>query len=176
MSEGRVFQSNSTRAMTVVFSFMFVFLFLAGLGGIRGGTNHSTAIAAVGVAIMVVAVAGVAWSWLFFARMGVRTSDEGITIRNWLHQREVKWSDVQAFEFGNKISELSVRELLSSPYLQTYAVLNDGGHQVMSGLSASRMNRSKSRALVQALLDGLEEERLRHKGTGDPPLRGGSPM
>jgi hypothetical protein len=102
------------------------------------------------------------WVVLFFARVGVETSFDGIVVRNWVRQHHIKWSDIRGFDFGEKVAGLSLRESLSSPVLQTYVVLKNGKHCVMSGLSATRVNRTESKRRVQEMLDELDDERRRY--------------
>jgi hypothetical protein len=111
---------------------------------------------------MALAVLGLAWSVFYFAQMGVTTSNEGIVIRNWFRRKSILWPEVQEFKFGNNINNLSVREGLASPHLQTYVITTDGHHYLMCGLTATRVNRSESRRRVQELLVQLEEERRCH--------------
>ena len=162
MSTGEVYRSRSTRWLAATLSFIFFLAFLAGSSGLGGGSERSSAVTAVGVALMVAATLAIAWSVFYFGQMGVTSSDEGIVIRNWLRREFIPWGDIKAFSFGNRVGDLSMREQLASPFLQTYAVTNDGRHYVMSGLSATRINRSGSRRRVQALLDHLEAERVSH--------------
>ena len=168
MSVRKVYRSRSTRWLAAALSFVFFLAFLAGLSGLGGGSKQSSAVTAVGIVLMGVATAAIVWSVFCFGQMGVTSSNEGIVIRNWFRRRSIRWGDIKEFEFGNKIGSLSMREQLSSPYLQTYAVTVDERHYVMSGLSATRMNRAGSRRRVQALLDQLESERLIHLHGAEP--------
>ena len=68
------------------------------------------------------------------------------------------------FRFGDNMTNLSIRESIATPALQTYVLTTDGQHRVMSGLQASHMKRSHS--AVQLLLDGLELERAKHLTSG----------
>lgn len=162
MSEVRVYRSKSTRWLAATLSFIFLLVVLAGAAGLGGGSKKSSSITAVSAAVMAAAVLGLVWSLLGFAQMGVTSSDEGILIRNWFRRIAIPWCDIKEFAFGNRVANLSIREGLSSPVLQTYVVTKDGRHYVMSGLAATRINRSTSKRHVQTLLDRLEDERVGH--------------
>lgn len=162
MTENQVYRSNSTRILGAAFAFAFVLVFITGVNGIGGGKTDSTVLIAISILVMIFAVLGFSWSIIFFAQMGVTTSEGGILIRNWFRRRYISWPEIEAFRFGDKVENLSVREGLASPYLQTYAVTKDGRHYVMCGLTATRVNRSDSRRRVQELLNRLEDARLTH--------------
>src|SRR5579871_5272797 len=76
-----------------------------------------------------------------------------------VRRRFVRWDELSGFSFGSDLEHLCVRELLSTPMLSTYAVLKNGQHLSLSGLSATRVNRSKSSAQVQNLLKRLDAQR-----------------
>lgn len=162
MSDARVYRSKSTRWMAGALSFVFFLVALTGVNGLGGGAKKSSAVTWVGIALIVIASLGIVWCFAGFAQMGVSVSEKGILIRNWFRRRWIPWHEVEAFRFGNSVGELSARELLSSPVLQTYVISKSGDHYVMSGLSATRINRAESKRRVQAILDQLEIERLRH--------------
>ena len=162
MSEARVFRSRSTRGFAVVFTLMLILLFSEGARRLIGGQNKSADVTAGGAVLMFAALVGLAWIWFFFAQMGVITSPKGIVIRNWFRRRAIPWDDIQSFRFGNGIDNLTTMEELSAPVLQTFAVLKNGRHQIMGGLSATRINRSESIRRVQELLDQMDGERLRY--------------
>jgi hypothetical protein len=164
MMGNRVYRSTSTRWLGATFAFAFILVFITGFNGVGGGKTGSSVIVVISVFVMTFAALGFVWSVFYFAQMGVATSDNGILIRNWFRRRFVLWPEVQEFKFGNDVNNLSVREGLASPYLQTYAVTKDGHHYVMCGLTATRLNRTESRHRVQQLLNQLEEERLSHLG------------
>jgi len=162
MSEEKTYRSDGTRAVAVALTLMCVLIFAAGLGGIGGGIHRSTSVSMVGVGVMIFAALGAWWVLTHFARMGVTTTREGITIRNWFRRKFIAWPEIEAFKFGTDIDDLTVRESLSSPYLQTYVVTINGRHYVMGGIAATRLNRARSRGKVQEILKRLEDERLAH--------------
>ena len=90
----------------------------------------------------------------------LREPDGGLRLRRIF----ISWEDIKGFRFGDLIDDLSVREHLNSPYLQSYVILKDGRHLAMSGLMIIRIRRAESRRRVQLLLNELEEERLAHLG------------
>lgn len=151
----RSYRSTSTGGVAVVLLFFGLVVIIEGIGAITDPTK-SVAVGIVGV------VGGVLWSvWVVsvVARMGVTTNDQGVVVRNWLRRRFVGWNAIAGFSFGADIPNLSLREMLSSPMLSTYVLLSDGRHLGLAGLSATRINRPKSRAKVQGLLDELEAQR-----------------
>jgi hypothetical protein len=137
-------------------------VFIVGVRGLNGGVHRSSAVKEVSVVVMLIAVLGVIWSVFRFAQMSVTTFDEGIVVKNSFRRKFIPWRDIEAFRFGNTVENLSIRERLNSPYLQTYVVMNDGQHLVLSGQTAIRIDRTESRRSVQALLGELEDERGRH--------------
>ena|ERR1700722_8084438 len=164
-SEGaRVYRSRSTRWLGATLAFIYGAVFLVALGGLDGGKSHSTAVTSVDVVVMIVAFLAFIWAVLWFAQMGVTASLDGIVVRNWTRRVFIPWGDILRFEFGNEVSNLTTREHFNSPVLQTYVVTKDGQHCAMSGLSATRINRSESKRRVQLLLDGLEDDRRRAVG------------
>jgi hypothetical protein len=156
----KLYRSESTRIIGGVLTFFFVLIFIVGIQGLNGGIHGSSAIKAVSFVVMLIAVLGVIWSLFWFAQMAVITSDQGIVVKNWFRRVFIPWDDVKGFRFGNTIDDLSIREQFNSPYLQSYVVMNDGRHLVLSGLTAIRINRAESRRRVQVLLDKLEGARL----------------
>jgi hypothetical protein len=162
MTEEKVFRSNSTPSIAAVFIFFAIGIFAEGVGALSGGTDQSTSHLIVGVVVIFVAVLLAWWAVFYFARMGVTSTNEGIIIRNWFRKKFVAWPDLEVFKFGTEIANLTVRESLSSPYLQTYAITKDGHHFVMCGITATRVIRSRSRRKVQEILDLLEDEKLSH--------------
>jgi hypothetical protein len=145
-------------------AFVWTLVFIIGAQGLDGGSKGATAISLVGAAVMLVAVLVFSWSIFRLAQLAVFSSDEGIVVRNWFLNKTIPWADIKEFKFGTDLDHLSSRELISTPFLQSYAVTNNGQHVVMSGLQAIRLNRTESRRRVQTLLDQLEEERLSHLG------------
>jgi hypothetical protein len=113
-----------------------------------------------GTAFVIAATMALGWIWLFLVRTGVELTDDGITVRNWLRSYWIPWQEVAGFAFGTKVTDLSIRQSIATPALQTYVLTIDGRHRVMSGLQASHAKRSHSE--VQNLLDTLELERSRH--------------
>jgi len=153
----QTYRSRSTRWVAGVFVFMGL---LVTTGGISAVANpHKGGSSLPGIIGILAGVLVVAWAVGIVARMGVNTDETGVMIRNWVRRRFVRWDELSGFSFGSDIENLSVREMFSTPMLSTYAVLKDGRHMSLSGLSATRINRSKSRARVQALLDGLDAQR-----------------
>jgi hypothetical protein len=162
MSEEKTYRSDGTRGVAAALVFMCVLIFAAGAGGISGGIHRSAAVSIVGVGVMIFAVFGAWWVITQFARMGVTTTGEGLIIRNWFRREFIAWPEIEAFKFGTEIDDLTAREMLSSPYLQTYVVTTHGRHYVMCGITATRLNRAKSRGKVQEILNRLDDERLTH--------------
>ncbi len=168
MSGVKVYRSRSTRWMAAALSFVFLLVIVSGANGLSGGIKRSHAVTAVGIALIIVAGLGVVWCLVNFAQMGVTASEKGILIRNWFRRVSIPWCDIEGFGFGNSTDGLSVREHLSSPVLQTYVVMKSGKHLVMSGLTATRINRSESKRRVQDILNQLEAERVQR--APDAPL------
>lgn len=156
----RVYRSESTRIIAGVLTFGFLLIFIVGAQGLNGGSHGSIDIKVVGISMMMFAVLGVVWSLFWFAQMAVIASNDGIVVKNWFRRTFISWHDIKEFRFGNTIDDLSIREEFNSPYLQSYVVITEGRHVVLSGLTAIRINRSESRRRVQVLLDKLECERL----------------
>ena len=154
MIERRVYRSRSTRGLAVLLTFVFLMILIGGIAGLSSEARVG------GIVSIGVASAGLAWSWLWFAQMGVTSTDQGVIIRNWVRRFYFPWGAIDSFNFGNDVDNLSLREQFSSPVLQTYVVLRDGRHQLMCGLSVTRVHRSESRRRVQQLLDDLERDRI----------------
>jgi hypothetical protein len=162
MTEEKLFRSDSTRPLAAVLAFFGVAIFAVGAGGLSGGVNHSLAVTVVGAMAMLVGALEICWTILYFARMGVIVTDQGIIIRNWFRRTHIGWPEIAAFRFGTDVDHLTVREQMSSPFLQTYAVTTDGRHFVMCGVTATRLMRARSREKVREILARLEDERLTH--------------
>jgi hypothetical protein len=145
-------------------AFVYGGLFAVAVGGLGGGRTHSTAVTIVSAVVMIVAFVAFVWAVFWFAQMGVTSSRDGILVRNWTRRTFIPWDEIVAFGFGNEIAGLTIRESLNSPVLQTFVVTKDGKHRVMSGLSATRINRAESKRRVKFLLDGLEGDRRRAVG------------
>ncbi len=145
-------------------AFLYMLILIVGIQGLNGGIHSSLAVKLVGIVVMLFAALGITWSLFGLSQMAVYTSAEGVVVKNWLRRIFIPWEDIREFRFGNLIDDLSVREHLNSPYLQSYVILKDGRHVVMSGLMLIRIRRAESRRRVQLLLNGLEEERFAHLG------------
>lgn len=160
VEETDFYRSRATRGLAVTMTAVAALVLLSGVGGV-GQTGASAALEAGGIVLIAVALLAIIWIWVFFAQMGVATTDAGIVVRNWIRKSAIPWSEIRSFEFGEHVECLTLREQLASPVLQTYVVLKDGRHQVMCGLSATRLRRAQSKHRVQELLDSLEEARTR---------------
>ena len=111
--------------------------------------------------ILALSTAFAFWSLAVFARYGaVVVTDSVIMIRNMIFCRVIPLKEVETFCWGSAINELSILEQAKSPNLQTYALLEGGNHQVMSGMQATRVTRSKD--VVQHSLDQMNAS-LNHK-------------
>jgi hypothetical protein len=160
------YRSMSTRWVAGLFVFIGVLVTIGGIGAVAAPPKGGSSLA--GIIGILVGVLVVAWAVGVVARMGVTTGDvrgeKGCIVQNWVRRRFVRWDELSGFSFGSDIENLSVREMFSTPMLSTYAVLKNGQRLSLSGLSATRMNRSKSRAKVQILLDRLDAQRLHFAG------------
>jgi hypothetical protein len=153
----QVYRSDSIRPVAVSLTFADAVLFFE----VASHGKHRAPLVAT-VAVLVFATLFLIWIWAFLAQMGVITSTEGIVVRNYFRRFVVRWTDVEAFRFGEQVDGLSIREMFTSPYLQPYVILKNGKHHVMNGLQITRVHRSRNRKDVQTLLDYLEKERLLH--------------
>jgi Bacterial PH domain len=156
------YRSNSTNAIAAFYLLVGLLVMIEGIGATvdpRQGVSS-----AVGIVGILLGVLGVLYGLGVVARMGVTTNNQGVVVRNWVRRRFVRWDEISAFSFGSDLDSLSLREMLSSPMLATYLLFSDGRHIGMAGLSATRVNRSKSRAKVQALLDELDAQRRSFTG------------
>ena len=164
----RVYQSRNTGPIGVFLAVMFALFLIPGVQFLHGSPRHpSEPIEA--ASALIIGIVGIAWSLVFMARMGVRVTDEGIVVSNWFRRYSIPWSRVESFRFGDELRDLSVREQMASPMLQTYVVFTDNHHLVMTGLQATRLPRSRKK--VQDLLDELEVVRRQHLG----PTTNGAP-
>jgi len=156
------YRSTSTRWVAGLFVFMGLLVTIGGISAVATPPKGGSSLA--GIIGILAGVLVVAWAVGVVARMGVTTDEKGVIVQNWVRRRFVRWDELSGFSFGSDIENLSVREMFSTPMLSTYAVLKNGQHLSLSGLSATRMNRSKSRAKVQILLDRLDAQRLYFAG------------
>ncbi len=156
------YRSNSTTVMAAFCMLVGLLVMIEGIGATVD--PHKGVSSAVGIVGILLGVLGVLYGVGVVARMGVTTSDQGVLIRNWVRRRFVRWDEIAGFSFGGDLDSLGLREMLSTPTLATYLLLKDGGHIGIAGLSATRVNRSKSRAKVQALLDELDAQRRSFTG------------
>ena len=138
---------------------MGVLVIISGVGSIANPDKGVSSARTAGILGVVAATLWIIWALWIVARMGVKTNDQGVVIRNWVRRRFVGWGEIAGFSFGSDIPNLGLRELFSTPMLSTYVLLSDGRHLGMAGLSATRVDRQKSRAKVQELLDELEAQR-----------------
>jgi hypothetical protein len=158
---GRTYRSASTPWIAALVVFMGMMIIIGAAGGIASPHHGDSAIRFVGIIVTVVGILVIVWAVMIVGRMGVTTDNQGISIQNWLRRRFLGWGQITEFSFGSDLDNLSLREMLSSPMLSTYVVISDGRHLGLSGISATRLDRTKSRAKVQELLDDLEAQRLR---------------
>jgi hypothetical protein len=151
------YRSNSTNVIAAFYLLVGLLVMIEGIGATVD--PHKGVSSAVGIVGILLGVLGVLYGLGVVARMGVTTNNQGVVVRNWVRRRFVRWDEISGFSFGSDLDSLSLREMLSSPTLATYLLFSDGRHIGMAGLSATRVNRSKSRAKVQALLDELDAQR-----------------
>jgi hypothetical protein len=88
-------------------------------------------------------------------RAGVSVGENDVTVRNWFRNRTLERKDVDHFEPGYQMDDLSIKELFSTPSLQTFVVLKNGKHLAVSGLSTTRLGTKISREKVRKLIDQL---------------------
>jgi hypothetical protein len=153
------YRGQSTRGIAALFAFMGLLLLVAGIQSV-GGPHESTRHLVAGWLLIGLTLVFFVWT-IRVASMAVIAGQEGIRVRNWLRSHDITWGSIRRFAFGNEIDDLGLRELLSTPVLQTYVVLKDGRHVPMVGIQATRLNRRRSRALVQEILENLETDRQR---------------
>jgi hypothetical protein len=151
------YRSNGTNVIAAFCSLAGLLVMIEGIGGTVD--PHKGVSSAVGIVGIFLGVLCVLYGLGVVARMGATTNNEGVVVRNWVRRRFVRWEEISGFSFGSDLGILSLREMFSTPVLATYLLLSDGRHIGMAGLSATRVNRSKSRAKVQALLDELNAQR-----------------
>src|ERR1700689_5782218 len=120
--DAKVFRSDSTQGIGSMFFLMTAFIFIAGTEGLNGGVQPSASLKVVSVIVMIIALVLAWWSIFYVARQGVFATKDGILIRNWFRRRFIAWPDLDAFEFGTDTKNLTIRENLASPFLQTYAI------------------------------------------------------
>jgi hypothetical protein len=164
----QTFRGRSTAGISALFGFFALLMLFGGIGALTSShTRNSPWIGWLGIALsgLMVLLA------IRAATMGVVASGDGIQVRKWVRTPSFEWSAIREFRFGNEVENLGMREIFSTPVLQTYVVLKDGHHVPMVGLQATRLNRGRSRALVQRVMDELESRRERFQ----PPEGGAEP-
>jgi hypothetical protein len=171
-SDRRLYQSSPVRGFAVYLIVIFALVVVAGIAYLSPAVvKHPTrATSIVGACFIVGGVIGIGWAALLMRRSGVLSTRQGIEVRNWLRTRRIPWSDIEGFAFGDAIADLTLRESLASPSLQTYVApslqtyvtLRDGRHHPMTGLTATPL--ADSRSAVRQLLIELDEDRKSHLG------------
>jgi len=167
------YQSRSTKPIAIALATLFALTYLAGIAGFTRAIHTGEFI--LDTTVTTLAAAGFGWATFRMTKLGVVATDKGITIRSWLRTHFVDWNLIESFKAGSDIAvgDLTLRELLATPALQSYVVLKDGHHRVLVGLSATRLNRIPSKAKVQEMLDQLEAVRRNHDSEGRSPNCGG---
>jgi hypothetical protein len=156
-------------AAAAILTVMSLLLLIEGLQGLVGhNKNPSQGVKWLGAGLTAAAALGMFYAIGFIGRMGVRTNGGGI-VRNWLRSHHLGWHQIQGFAFGDQIENLSVRQMLASPYLQPYVILNDGHHRVLSGLQINRVGRAAQRARVKGILEELDRLRATAIAGEEPP-------
>ena len=152
--EGQFYQSDSTRPV----SFFLAGISALSLNGIHlfSRTPQRPAAPVAGGGFVAVAIIGIVFSLICVGGAGVRVTQKGILIRNWIRRQFIPWNLIESFKFGSEINNLSIKEWFSAPMLQTYVILSDNTHKRMSGLGVTRLNTRKSREGVQEILDELD--------------------
>jgi hypothetical protein len=161
------YRSSGTLLSVSVLLFISAISIVGCLAALTSTLSSSSSLvaAALGLAFAILLLA---WTVFVVLRMGVMARESGLEVRGWFRRRDVSWSDVEGFRFGNEVNDLTIREIFSTPMLTTYVVLKDGSHVPMPGLSATRINRKRSRERVGDLLRQLETERREHSSTTGP--------
>jgi hypothetical protein len=167
------YQSPSTKPIAVALATLFALTYLAGLAGFTRAIHTGEFV--LDTIVTTLAAAGFGWATFRMTKLGVVATDKGITIRSWLRTYFVDWNLIEGFKTGSDVAvgDLTLRELLTTPALQSHVVLKDGHHRVLAGLNATRLNRIQSKAKVQEMLDQLEAARRKHDSEGRSPNGGG---
>jgi hypothetical protein len=168
-----LFQSPSTKPIAVVLATLFALTYLAGIAGFTRAIHTGEFV--IDTIITTLAATGFGWATFRMTKLGVVATDKGITIRSWLRTYFVDWDLIESFKSGSDIAvgDLTLRELLATPALQSYVVFKDGHHRVLVGLSATRFDRIRSKAKIQEMLEQLEVARRMHDSGGRSPNGGG---
>jgi len=151
------YRSSATLFSASVLLLMSAISIIGCIAAVASKSSGGSLVAA--VLGLVFGVSLLAWSVLVVVRMGVIARESGLEVRGWLKRRNVSWGNVEGFRFGNELKNLTLREACSTPVLTTYIVLRDGNHVPMPGLSATRVNRKRSREKVSEILRELDDER-----------------
>jgi hypothetical protein len=160
-----LFQSGSTKPIATYLGIMFAVFFIPGLQFFgKSSTNAPNPIA--GGLLIAVGACGILWCAAFISRSGVKITEREILIRNWVRKYHISWTEIWGFRFGDQLpSNFGFEQMLFTPSLTPYAVLNSGKRIPMMGLNTVRIPRKASRTSVQIMLDELE--RLREKACSD---------
>jgi hypothetical protein len=160
------YRSSVTIKLAGYIAVLFLIILGMGISLLSGGypVSHTTLGKILGVIAILYGLCGVMWAIVRVGRMGVVATDQGVLLRNWIRSTRVSWSEVARFEFGDQLKNRSLTESLRTPELQTYAVMKNGNHVALAGLTITRLKPRQSREKVQRLLDALNAEVAAHLG------------
>lgn len=120
MTPRLVVRSGVTRGAATALSAVALLLVVIGVSlmtTVQGGGHHRA-----GVGLFLLLFGALLFSLAIgrIGRMGVLIGGDRVVVRNWFRSRTLKREDIDHFQPGYRMTDLSVRELFSSPSLQTY--------------------------------------------------------
>jgi len=166
------YQSPSTKRVAAALATASALVYLAGIVGFTRAIDTGDFV--FDTVLTVLGAVGFIWATFRMTKLGVVVTAKGIALRGWLRNDFINWDRIESFQSGSDIAvgDLTIRELLAIPALQSYVVLKDGHHLRLPGLNATRLNRTQSAVRIQELLDQLEAARRKHGGRGRSPHSG----
>jgi len=159
VSNESFFQSPSIKRAAFGLAAVCALVYVAGIVGFISAIHTGDFV--VDTLLTGLGAMGCVWAVFRMTRLGVVTTDKGITVRGSLRNDFIAWDLVESFRSGSDIAvgDLTLRELLATPALHSYVVLTDGRHRPLPGLSATRLNRMRSKAQLKEILDQLDAAR-----------------
>jgi hypothetical protein len=158
--DAQLFQSRSTKPIAICVGIMFAFFFIPGLQFFGRSSIHGSNPLA-GAITTACGLVGILWCVVYIRRSGVKVTQQNVTIANWIRKYGLSWEDLWGFRFGNQLpSDFGLEQMMFTPSLTPYAILNSGRRIPMVGLTAVRIRGTASRASVQIMLDELERLRV----------------
>jgi hypothetical protein len=134
--------------------------------GIAVATSVSNPV--VGLAIILVSLLFLSWSWLLVRRKGVYLDDDGITIRGSFRVRRASWADIEGFSIEvGPFGVVSFLLYLDPGNVRGYVNLRNGSRVQLTGLKpVRRQTARRTREELSRTIDALNETREARNRSG----------